>query len=326
MKIFGASITDTVQTFLHAGYISANPRTWGSYMYPDSDPTIQLDVQEALRLKTETFGTYLSPHTTDSLSASMANIFNWPLLLTGVLCFFGVLTVWYLLRDRLRGKWRLAPPLLIPLAAFLILNCEDQQALPSKIPWEGATIEEYAHPEDATTVLLHGIIADGIINVGQPISGLENIQNEVSLPLSTLTKGEQYALKTYGLDGWGREFRLVKSRGEYVVTSAGSDGVFDNPDDMELKVSQCNDSSWDNNRYAFFIQKNNNNIVVAFHRWSGEFFKYNNKEDAKTLTGSTLFDFLPLSEFHDEQRQKIESTTTQFSSNVTYDPLILQVF
>jgi hypothetical protein len=53
MEVLSASITETTSSFLHAGYISAYPRTVWPDAYPggqQATPELQLDVAEALRL------------------------------------------------------------------------------------------------------------------------------------------------------------------------------------------------------------------------------------------------------------------------------------
>jgi len=48
-----AGVAKVADTFLHAGYISAYPRTLWVDTYGNQAPEIQLDMVEALRLKAE---------------------------------------------------------------------------------------------------------------------------------------------------------------------------------------------------------------------------------------------------------------------------------
>ncbi|MBN1609433.1 MAG: hypothetical protein JW940_22575 [Polyangiaceae bacterium] len=102
-------------------------------------------------------------------------------------------------------------------------------------PWVGVEPREYEHPEQATQVILHGLIGNAARHY-RSISKLANLAPGVALPTSSLTEGEAYALKTYAFDGWGNEFRLVEASNTCTVTSAGADGVFDTEDDLELSV------------------------------------------------------------------------------------------
>ncbi len=57
MKILASSIQQVADTFLHAGYISAYPRTLYAYNYGNTTPKLELDVAESLRLQGETLAT-----------------------------------------------------------------------------------------------------------------------------------------------------------------------------------------------------------------------------------------------------------------------------
>jgi len=175
-------------------------------------------------------------------------------------------------------------------------------------------------------VLLHGIIADGIQNVGQPIDMLENIQNEVGLPVSKLTKGQAYALKTYGIDGWGKKFRLSEAGGKYTVESAGADGAFDTSDDLKVSVTQSADDSWDSARKNFFVRKDSGgSVVVLFHRWTGEHFLYKNQGKARTLTGGDLFDLFTSTDLEAKQKKTAEDAYKKAAAGASHEPMVLQV-
>ncbi len=323
MNVLAASALEAGEAFLHAGYISAYPRQLWSHAYPSIEPSLQLDVAEALKLKDEVAG-LLDGSASDALAATVGAGGHWSTLLMGALLFFGALGLAHLARSAGRKGWAKGAPALGLLALAAGLACN---GLPETPPWEGVAKKEYANPADATRVLLHGIVADGIINVGQPIESLANIQDEVGLPTKNPTPGERYALQTYGLDGWGRELRLTShAEGSYEVTSAGPDGQFDNADDLKLAVSQCDDEDWDSKRHAFFLAQHAGGPAVVFHRWTGDHFEYGNLNAAKELTGNELFDLLPFDKFEASQQAQIQSAWQEASSGKSSRPLVLQVF
>jgi hypothetical protein len=211
------------------------------------------------------------------------------------------------------------------LGANAACGGSDLPPLPTHAPWEGVTLQAYANPEQATLALMHGIIADGITNVGQPIQILPNIQNEVGIASKTLTEGQAYALKTYGIDGWGKPFRLTAGA-TYEVRSAGPDGAFDTADDLSIDVAQCDDSSWESGRHAFFIRKDGEDHSVLFHRWTGEFFQYYDEAGAAATTGSKLFDRWAWAELSTDQQQRVASVYAEVASGLDHEPLVLMVF
>jgi len=119
-------------------------------------------------------------------------------------------------------------------------------------PWEEITPVRYEHPELATMVLMHAIIGHGLYYLNDEVDSLGELQPVVSLPgVKEYTPGMKYALRYYGLDGWGREFRLSSRElvpdEEYArrdsgwlttLQSAGADGAFDTDDDFILTTHQ----------------------------------------------------------------------------------------
>jgi hypothetical protein len=195
--------------------------------------------------------------------------------------------------------------------------------LPTNPPWKDVEQRAYANPEEATQVLLYGIIADGLANTRQMVTSLANIQYEVGLPIKHLTEGERYALKTYGFDGWGNPFRFtVDDYGEYSVTSAGADGSFGTGDDTGITTHKYRLSTWDKRRWAFFMRKDENEYVLLFHRWPGRQFIYKNRKKAHSLTGNGMFDLLPEKDLRHYQ-DSLKESYDEIAKAVEYDPLIL---
>jgi len=235
----------------------------------------------------------------------------------------------YWLRKRMTNTfrpWAFGATATTVVVGLMVFHCEGREPLPTEAPWKGVQLQEYQNPEAATQVLLHGIIADGIANIGQPISTLANIQNEVGLPAKKLTEGQVYALKTYGIDGWGTEFRLTNNGKEYVVTSAGSDKAFDTADDLSLNIAQYSNSDWDTTYRTFFLRKDAGSLFVLFHRWTGDFFRYKNQVKAQEVTGTNLFDLFLSQDMNQEILAKVEKSYNEVTHGLTYDPMVLQVF
>ena len=330
MKIIAASIQQAAETFLHAGYISAYPRTLSSYHYGHQAPRMELEVAEALRLKGEVLASVASTPDSLGLAAATASP-KWPTLLLGGALLGGTLLLLYTLLRRFPSmvpqlQARHAAAAMVALLALGVWRCGGPEPLPTEAPWKDVTLQQYHDPAAATRVLLHGIIADGIADVGQPIEMLENIQNEVGLPANQLTRGQAYALKTYGIDGWGKKFRLSEAGGKYTVTSAGADGAFDSADDISISVTQNDDQSWDNGRSAFFVRKDGGSLVVLFHRWSGEHFIYKNQSKAAALTGGGLFDLFLAADLESKGLTLALQGYDKAAAAATYEPLVLQVF
>ncbi len=327
MQLFAASVAEAAESFLHAGYISAYPRTL--MHLPSGEPKLQLDVTEALRLEGETLAA--ASQASDTTAAAITAAGPWFQVLLGAALVCGALLAWLLLRDRVGAATRRWMPAVASLAVVVaFVACEAKISLPTVPPWQGVAVQKYANPQQATVALLNGIVADGIVNVGAEIDSLANIQNEVGLPKKKLTQGETYALKTYGLDGWGKELRLAKTeaaKGEesakYAVTSAGADGAFDTADDVSLSVQQGTDSNWDSNRWGFFV--NDATPTVLFHRWTGKHFRYTDATAAEAIAGSQKFDVA--------SKEALSSASTglttryqQASTGLAHKPLLLLVY
>ncbi|MCU0665365.1 MAG: hypothetical protein MUC50_23945, partial [Myxococcota bacterium] len=77
MKLFGSSNVSVDLGFLHAGYVSAYPRPYGEWGMPvgGSEPSVQLDLVEALRLQSESLaGALPEPSAVVGMSGSDGTI------------------------------------------------------------------------------------------------------------------------------------------------------------------------------------------------------------------------------------------------------------
>lgn len=330
MQVLGSSITEAVQTYLHSGYISAYPRPLEGYVLEGAEPSLTLDMAQALQLQGETLASALTHFSGHGL-ASMAAAGDVGLLLAGGVAFFGALG---LASRKSPGRTGLA----VAAAAILgvaAVGCETEtEAL--EAPWKDVAIQEYVNPEAATQAILYGIVADGLANTDRTVHSLADIQYEVALPTAHPTEGMQYALQTYGLDGWGKELRLESVGAEdtaeeiddaWIVTSAGADGAFDTDDDIAISVMASTDGTWDNNRWAFFVDGSGDEMRLWFHRWSGDHFEYNHQTEVEAELGHTLVDYMDMSVFYDEDtKARLQSDWDEASAEVSHTPLLLQVY
>ena len=341
MKLINASIVESVDNFLHAGYISAYPRPLEPSAYPiggdisNAQKVVELNVQSALQL-----GESANNSEAAVSAGSLIGNFGSSELLFCALAAIGLLALYYFAK-----KWGYMPSLrpalsMTAVCAFLLAtpNCDDGSgvALPTDPPWEGEQTQSYAHPEDATLVILHGIIRPAIANIGQRVDTLANIQDEVALPQKTMTEGERYALKMYGLDGFGNPFSLVSKEKndsdgqgywQYSVTSLGADGIKGTKDDISATFSQNINDNWGwGADLVYYIVGDGDDAALLYHRWNDEMFDYGDKDGAEEMTGSDLFDHISNDRLNAEQVSAINTAYASFKADSGSSPLVLQVF
>ncbi len=326
MRIMAGSLERVADTFLHAGYISGYPRPFNSYYYGNSQPKLELDMVDALRLKGEVLaGAAQLPEriTAAVASSGSGDLLRLALTMTAglvLLCF-----AWAFFRRA--GRWRLLAPGIAAALLFFTPHCGDNEApLPEVPPWQGKQLQQYENPQLATKALLHGLIADALVNIGRPVSSLANIQNEVGVPRGKPSSGLKYAIAHYGVDGWGKELRFGTQGGQYLVSSAGADGIFGNTDDLKLQIGGCSDSTWDSRRYGHFLHRESGEILLLIHRWTGDHFKYNDQARASRLTGGDLFDVLPQKSLHGKQLSLAKASYDKAAAKAKHTPLLLHVF
>ncbi len=331
MKIIASSLMDQVDRFLHAGYISAYPRPLELEIVEAGPPQLQLDVVEALRLQGETVASQAFHSAPQGVEVAMAGLAGGdPLtaLAAGAAALAGVAGLSWLMRKAGLNPRKAA--LATALAAGTGLAACAVEELPTEIPWEGVQLQEYANPEAATQALMYGLIADGLSSIGQNVESLANIQYEVGFPTDELSEGMAYALSTYGIDGWGQEFRFedLRSGGPYRVTSAGPDGELDTKDDLQMKVSRSYDGNWEGFRYAFYLDQHQGEHAFFFHRYNGELFQYWNMAAAQVLTGDILHDVVlqPDLERLEDLMALLDQAWEEEAADLDYEPLVLMVF
>ena len=310
MQILAGSLNVEVDAFLHAGYISASPQTFvreGGYRFAHSKAAL-IDVGKSVELK-ETKDRAASMKTESATPAPalppammISDVFG----LAIAFFFFAYLVGLYYRRMRNIAKPGLMPWLLagIPIVAFVLIHtwvlptfeAESLNSLPP--PWEGVPIKEYKDPQAATEAILHALVANALLGVSVEVENLAAIQEEVAFPVEAAeyTAGMTYAQKTYGRDGWGREF-LFEPLGNlrYRITSAGPDGVSGTKDDIVL-VTPKNEMGWGNLVGGVYCRIVDGHDVILLHRVNRENFRPAHFDDARTLTGTDLFDLLRLNE------------------------------
>ncbi len=321
MKILASSLARAVETFLHAGYISAHPRPYHGRFLGGSEIKVEVDVVQALRLEGETITGALS---VPDGAAVAAGTWGWEVVVAaaGVAGAVGLLT---LARRRLAGVPTLlgkAGPVFVALIALALAGWSKGPAPPKKAPG-------YADPQMATRVLLHGIVADALAHAPHyKVRSLKQMRRHVSLPARKLTRGMKHALKSFTRDGWGRPFQLTGSRGKgaYLVRSAGKDGVFKTADDLTRRVLTLRDRNWDRYIRTIYLRKADKRYVFLYHRWRGKLFKYRDKDGARRLTGTTRYDLLPVRTLYDgKHRSRFKAIHARYAKGGKHEPLVLLV-
>jgi hypothetical protein len=168
-------------------------------------------------------------------------------------------------------------------------------------PGKGVAIAEYQDPKTATELILHGLIANGLLGVSVDVRNLAAIQNEVAFPFQTsqYTPGMKYAQQTYVRDGWGREFSFKRlDAGKYEIASAGPDGIMGTNDDILLVTpSREEDRDWERRIGGVFFRIADGHEVIFIHRVNDPLFLFANAKDAQKQTGTELFDLIKLDEW-----------------------------
>jgi hypothetical protein len=356
VEIIAGSLNIVSRQFLHAGYMSAYPRTFtmmGDYQLR-RDKLEVLDVKTALELKrTDTSpaptpeirqeGAFWKPIVSPRPAVMSVDLFVY----VTVFFFFAYLASLYYRRVRKVSVpgWRpwvavTIPACLIYLVAGFVYPASYAAIQNSQPPpWEGVATSEYLHPEQATEVILYGIIADALAGCSFRIENLAAIQKQVGLPIpeKQRTEGMAYALKTYGRDGWGRDFRLrmvKKDRNDaYEVRSAGRDGRFDTLDDLTLLA--CPEYGWESRLKGVYVRQLDKRYAVFLHRVKDSHFRYVREKEAWTHTGTRLYDMVLEKDLDrgrrardDEPRtlDKVKKQALEKKIDITDDPFLFVRF
>lgn len=323
MEILAGSLNVEAGSFLHAGYLSAAPRTYerhGSYVLAKSKFKL-IDVKKSVELKKSV---EQAPPATAAEMVSrplqpammVSDVFT----LSIAFFFFAYLISFYYRRVRKLATpgWR---PWLFASVPILVFACIQYWAVPAyesfslnrlPPPWNGVPIQEYQDPQAATDAILHALIANALVGVRWDVENLAAIQNEVAFPViaAEYTNGMKYAQKTYGRDGWGRKFSFQQlEKHQYRVASAGPDGQFDTKDDMVLVVSAPT-SSWEQSLGGVYYRVAEGHEVVLIHEVGHALFRSAHGDDARKLTDTDLFDVFRLDELSRRWRgsEKSESS------------------
>jgi hypothetical protein len=316
MKILAGSLNVEVGSFLHAGYTSAS--LWpAAQTYKQFGPTALasykvklIDVKKGVELKETQQPAVGTPADTAGLRAVLpATIVSDAFGLAIAFFFFAYVVSLYCRRVRKIANPRGIPWLLaaVPVTVFVAVH---YWALPAyqvhalnclTPPWEGVPIQQYKDPRAATEVIQNALIGNALLGVPRGVRTLAALQREVAFPATAAehTRGMTYAEKTYGRDGWGREFRFEPlGDGRYRVTSAGPDGLFGTPDDIALVV-RLEGGSWAMSVDGVYCRSAEGRECVLVHRAGGDFqdrFRAAHPDDAQRVTGTELFDLFSLQE------------------------------
>ena len=342
MKLLASSMVEKVGSFLHAGYISAHPRRLYSEAYPSETKYVELkslNLNDALRLEGVGGG---------DDSASVVSGFSHlgpdvRLYVIGALAAVGVLLALWLLKNRPQRIFEyVGLTMMMCCGLFAFSNCgtrgtgpprsesrqiqsEQRAPLPTSIPWQDLSLRKYEDPAAATVAIMKGIIVPALSNTRQWAEALENIQDEVGLPTDSPTEGMKYAIDSYGLDGWGREFRLSKERSvTREVTSAGPDGRFDSEDDISVRVRLTTNGVWGFHRNAFYLVEKDSVLRVFFHVWKSDMAITTNADASRALTGTDLFDFFTSAELPEEAWSMARDAYETYAARGHSDTVILQ--
>ena len=364
MKIISANVTNVVSNFLHAGYGSKSsiPERFSIRHYPNKSPDLELEVAESLRLQGENLLGNVGPVdgqplTNEMVSPLFSTSMEWTTALLACVTVFALIGIYYLMRDWVRiGSPRLVSALTVVCVAmgvfFITTTNFSTATADDEVPQQDG-LQKYVHPRDATLVIMHGILADPLINNENKIKSLSKLRKSVALPVADLTEGESYALKNFTREGWGNEFKLMRkkikrkvevevdrhkrdrktrvrwknrpkklTKYRYTVISAGEDGEFNTPDDLTMVVKQTTNLRWPRERWAFFVtEKENKKMVLLYYRWPGDEFRARNPKDSRKLTGGKKFDLLAISKL-----PEFETSYSDLKETLQYRPLVLQLF
>jgi hypothetical protein len=314
MELLAGSLDVQVDDFLHAGYLSAAPRTFANmvrYEFELSDMMSNakvIDVKASLQLKETAAETTTVPKTKAALTPAEvmtpASMSSDALVFAGLFFFFTFLfTLYYRRVVKLeRPRWRpwLAAAVIATGGIMVIAWASPKvqhvrlNSLPP--PWTDVPVQDYRDPQAATEAILHALIAPALPGVSVEIENLAAIQYEVAFPVAQTeyTPGMAYAQKTYGRDGWGNEFQLVADgQGVYLISSAGADGLHRTEDDIELITRAREHYDWEQLIHGMYVRpwpESPQKYACLIHRVSHRNFRREHPDMARKITGSDLFD------------------------------------
>lgn len=319
MQLLAGSLNVEVEGYLHAGYISAHPRTfadgYGSHQLAQATPKV-LDVKKSLELRDATDqGAPATMVEASSNTLPPASMTTDGFMLAVLFFFFAYLIGLYYRRMRKieRPGWRpwlaaLSMLLLIVLVYLAVPKYQELIANNLPPPWLDVPVQEYKDPEAATQVLLHGLVVNALGGCPYDVETLAAIQGEVAFPIPAeeFTPGMAYAVKTYGRDGWGRDFSFEPlGDGRYRIASAGADGVFGTKDDIVYTTLAFDEGNWEQHVNGVYVRPVGGELACLVHRVGHDKFRTAHAAEAKAATRVDLFDlfrFQELSRHSDPQK------------------------
>jgi hypothetical protein len=341
MQILAGSLNVEVREFLHAGYISAYPRTFstvGLYAHYEAKGKV-IVVTEALELKPAGAPPTATPSETAVETPAAvtplppASMATDGFQLTVLFFFFAFLFSLYYRRLRKipRPGWRpwvfAGVPLLavVGVVQWVVPAYTEYRANHLPPPWEEAELDgakwpsaetasrtaalaaavpgrrEYRDPQAATEAILQTLIIPALAGCGFRVEHLAAIQEEVAfpIPIEAHTPGMAYAVRTYGLDGWGRPFTFQwlpnQPDRDYRVASAGADGVLGSADDVVWQ-SQSPRGDWEPRVNGMFVRAVQGDRQCFIHRVRDHHFRFAHAQEARAATSTGLFDMFPFKE------------------------------
>ncbi len=286
MKIFAHSATTLADTFLHAGYVSATP-SGVAMQYPmihDPQHTGHaVSLADAFSLTTTTV-----PMDEAAATGLMDVLSNPGPTVPAVLALVVVaLAVRWLPRPRWTGAGAAVS------AAMVLLLVGGMSC---SYPRGYMEVTGFTHPSEMTFVMLNAVARDVLVrhhDDDAPFESIEDLDEHLSIPVDLLDDGMELALGAFPLDVWGNEIVLelqwldnamgVPTEPQYLLTSAGPDGVVETDDDITAHVVAqelvpTHDSDYV--RRTYYLQRRDNVLWVTTRRapssathqadWDGE--------------------------------------------------------
>ncbi len=314
MKLLAGSLDVEVDAFLHAGYLSAGGRSFdrmGRYEFEGATTTL-IDVTKSLELKDTAAPTHQTTQSTANESPPRApvpvraSLSGGGFVVGAVLLFFGVLAILYARRLPAGSQPRWMTQLFIglPLILTAVITMGVGGVLPQyeshrlnnlPPPWAGLPRQEYKDPAAATETIMHALVANALPGSPINVEQLGAIRHEVvfPLPVERWTPGMAYAAKTYGLDGWGREFAFQPfTAGRYRIASAGPDGEHGTGDDSVLFTSRTEEDDWEQLVNGIYARQVDGVYAYFVHRVAHGNYRSQRPRDARKTTGTSVFDKL----------------------------------
>lgn len=314
MRMIAGSL-DAHAGFLHAGYISAHPRTADYGIQSRLHHGLLFQSPEEFSIINLTRALTLGDVPAKAAESGAPARLQQPgalapgLLVAGelgtlavTLVFFALLAWLQLRRQRAQPEHRVRGLLSgLVLAAGIALGAwcwwrVEVSALSATVAtWSNVPVRQYADPQAATEAILHGLIAEAL-SKKPAVRSLAEIADEVVLPLkpAELTPGQRYAVATYGRDGWGREFRLANvstANPVAIVRSAGADGAFNTADDLVMECAIAGGSvGWERRIPGLYVRHFADGYKFLVHRVPDKLFRFKDAKSAENLTGGAMFD------------------------------------